>query len=361
VIAASSNGGGYANKFQQQEPTFNSGGILSSVLAELWDFDTRISQKRGPDGIHYVAAPEDYLQSLTSPKKPIRGYYQGLSHSPDAIFAVTLDDSRWQNYYSHAIPTEIPPLPPGPYNDTNLSGDTQHSSDCTHHLIRDFMFLDAAVNNNITLVSSLPSAWPSGKSPYKVVKRDLELSSDEEYVSNYTQGTVPHSGSYYLLDDSSFAPDNPTNKLIFESRPVGFTALLYELQDDSGNPASVVPNWFGVAVPDAITDFRNVIIYFHPFPGQANYVSDDYATKSGKQGVRTNWKELFAYVERLGKQLAGAAAYSDSSNQLQNQIAIVPFMRDYDNVGIFPQYWSFIVRDILDDLYKNRSTFPASP
>lgn len=295
----------------------------------------------------------------------MRGYNQG-AHNPDAEVVVTLPDARWANYYSDLaggkISAEIPPFPPGPYNDTGATDPLHDSGSFTHHLIRDFMFLDAAVNNNITLVSSLAPAWPAEDFPFHVVRRALDTS--EGNVALYTNGTgadgtLHHSGTFYVLDDSSGTHDDGS-LIQFESRDIGgFTALLYELQDTSGATATEIPNWFGVAVPDGITDFRNVIIYFHPNPAQSGAAYDprDYQDKSGAHS--TNWKELFAYVERLGKQLAGAVKYSTDFNDLRNQIVIFPFFRDYDDVGIFPTYWSFIVKSILDDLYANRSTFSA--
>jgi len=162
----------------------------------------------------------------------------------------------------------------------------------------------------------------------------------------------------YLLDDSSFLPNSSGAPVDFEQRDVAFTALLYELHElrDGSDPvAQVAPNWFGVAVPDGINDIRNVILYFHPNPTQsgANYSPTDYQNKSGDNG--TNWKELFAYVDRLGFQLAGAAKYAGtvSDGDPRNQIVIFPFMQNYDDVGILPQYWYFIIRDILDDIYSN--------
>jgi hypothetical protein len=153
-----------------------------------------------------------------------------------------------------------------------------------------------------------------------------------------------------LLKDSTFVERGPS-LLDFESKDVGFTALLYELQERNapGVAANVAPNWFGVAIPDGIADFRNVILYFHPNPTQdgAGYNPSQYQAKSGPPG--TNWKELYAYVDRLGNQLAGAA----TSAELSNQIVVFPFMKQYRDVGILPQFWYHIVRDILDDIQTN--------
>ena len=128
------------------------------------------------------------------------------------------------------------------------------------------------------------------------------------------------------------------------------------------------PNWFGVAVPDGITDFSNVTIYFHPTPGQAGYQDPDYASKSnGGISTHTNWKDLLGYVDRLGGQLAGAVKDAQAT---PNQIVIVPLMRN-DNVdggvqgpfggaGVFPRQWYYIVNDILKDLPTRLPTLPTS-
>ena len=63
--------------------------------------------------------------------------------------------------------------------------------------------------------------------------------------------------------------------------------------------ANVVPNWFGVAVPDGLTDFTRPNIFFHPTPGQAGYNDNDYPTKAGL------WPTL---LETLAESDPGAAA-----------------------------------------------------
>src|SRR5262249_19040414 len=158
------------------------------------------------------AAPQDFLQIRPGYSvQAFRGYYQNTNHSPQADFAVTLDGNennvgpgigRWGNYRTPA-PNEIPPLPPGPYNDTRGT-DGVPSLGFTHHLIRDFMFLDATVNNQINRVSPLPPDWPTTDFPYNVVPIALDTSEVEGAftVGTYTQGTTARSGSYYLLEDS---------------------------------------------------------------------------------------------------------------------------------------------------------------
>jgi hypothetical protein len=350
VIAALSNGGGYANLFRDREPVVGPG-LLESVLDELWDFDTRISS----DGAGNPA-PQDFLQEKG---KPLRGYYQTAGNvNPAAFFKAVLPDARWKNYYDKSSggttpPSEIPPLPPGPYNDT-LAKDAPHTLEYRHHLIREFMFLDAVAHNNTGTAHSVPQALRAEQNRFLVVRKNgfvFSSPAERTQVSKFTQGPGRHPVDKLLLDDSTFV-EQGASLLDFETKTnVSFTALLYELQERAtpGVAANVVPNWFGVAIPDSITDFRNVILYFHPNPTQvgAGYNPSQYQSKSGPPG--TNWKELFAYVDRLGNQLAGAA----TSQQRANQIVMFPFMKQFRDVGILPEFWYHIVIDILDDIQTN--------
>lgn len=124
-------------------------------------------------------------------------------------------------------------------------------------------------------------------------------------------------------------PDSvpPPGQLAFVGQPLQVTTMLFAIADN------VVPNWFGVAVPAGITEFGNAHIFFHPTPGQAQYVDSDYPAKKGK------WPELFYYMERLGYQLDGAA---------RDQVLIMPFLTEAaKDAGILPGHWQQISTDIL--------------
>jgi hypothetical protein len=143
----------------------------------------------------------------------------------------------------------------------------------------------------------------------------------------------------------------PSN-LQFLSRNVHVTTMLYALNAD------VVPNWFGVAVADGITDFTRPTLYFHPNPQPAGYehgtspLNGIYFGKSKPAASRSpqesKWLELFGYVDRLGHQLAGAVQFDATPNQ----VVIVPFLpaSAIGDAGILPTDWLPIVTDILGDL-----------
>lgn len=149
------------------------------------------------------------------------------------------------------------------------------------------------------------------------------------------KGTGAQTVDKLLVVTDSVVPGS--GKLTFVTRQVRYRTFLYELDDDS-----IVPNWFGVTVPEGITDFTRPTLYFHPTPGQAGYVDADYREKKGK------WPSLFAYMDRLGAQVAGAVSFGGSPDQ----VVIMPFMKEgaSGTAGIFPVHWKAIVRDILRDV-----------
>jgi hypothetical protein len=106
--------------------------------------------------------------------------------------------------------------------------------------------------------------------------------------------------------------------------------------------AQVVPNWFGVAIPNGISDFTKPNIFFHPIPAQAGYNDADYPAKTGR------WPKLFYYMDRLGFQVDAAFQVS---NAPRNQIVIMPFLTSAaTNTGILPANWLGIITDILSDV-----------
>jgi len=160
-------------------------------------------------------------------------------------------------------------------------------------------------------------------------------------MSLYTVSSIPlvaipgvHNGTGTFQDSKWLVVPSSVpgmGKLQFTGAWVQVTTMLFQLN------AQVVPNWFGVAIPNGIEDFTKVNIFFHPLPAQAGYVDADYSTKGGPPGHE--WTRLFYYMERLGNQLDGAAC---------NQIIVMPFLTNSaTNTGIFLANWFDIVTDIL--------------
>jgi hypothetical protein len=137
--------------------------------------------------------------------------------------------------------------------------------------------------------------------------------------------------------------------------PLTYQALLYELHDSGSDPSgpasNVVPNWFGVAIPNPnnfnLSSDVYVILYFHPTPLQAGYNDGDYPAKDGASGG-TDWKELYAYVDRLGGQMAGAIQAGAPANRL----VIFPFLTEAQYT-LPTSEWFNIIHDILQDINNN--------
>jgi len=135
---------------------------------------------------------------------------------------------------------------------------------------------------------------------------------------------------------------------------LSYHARLYELHDKvTGAVSSIVPNWFGVAVPNPnsfdISADVYVLVYFHPIPGQAGagYKDADYFLKKGSAGG-TDWKQLYAYVDRLGGQAAGAIRAGAPANR----VVIFPFLTSTPYTLPIGE-WFNVIHEILKDINTN--------
>ncbi|MBA1289326.1 hypothetical protein [Pseudomonas japonica] len=325
------------------------------MLKGIWDFDSEISQTPDP------ANPTQFVTDTNAfpvapPGVGKRAYYQSASFSlGDETVIVRGPRARWVNYTPATTLAEVPPLPPFATNSAvggasgNNNKDAVGSVNFLHHLIRDFMFLDAARSDDATQ-GGTEAAVSQATRQFTAVRNDTALQAPTPQPrARYTRGTGTHAFEKQLL--LSAVPDVEGNNLPFDlgARRVNYSALLYELQ---GNGAVVSPDWFGVAVPPGLKNFSSVVIYFHPTPSQALYADQDYPAKTSSGPNRADWKELFGYVDRLGGQLSGAV----DQNPLCSQLVICPFMRQADvgTAGLLPEQWYFIVSDILNDVRSQR-------
>ena len=167
-------------------------------------------------------------------------------------------------------------------------------------------------------------------------------------TAKFTRGTGVHTIASKLV--VSGVPVASNAVLNFQTATaLSYRALLYELHDrPSGNLSTQAPNWFGVALPTAfdLSGDVLVIIYFHPTPGQAHYNNDDYQNKNGAAG--TDWRQLYAYVDRLGGQMAGAIKAGAKANRL----VVFPFLKS-TQYTVPTSEWFNIIHDILQDINKD--------
>ena len=171
--------------------------------------------------------------------------------------------------------------------------------------------------------SSVP---PQHISPYSISAITLDP------IQGWHSGTGVHGWQKLVVDPGSVPP--PGN-LRFRTAAVHVTTMLFQIS------AQVVPNWFGVAIPNGILDFTKPNIFFHPIPAQAGYHDSDYPAKTG------NWPKLFYYMERLGSQVDAAISLYGAP---RNQIVIMPFLTSAaTDTGILPASWFGIITDILSD------------
>ena len=157
-------------------------------------------------------------------------------------------------------------------------------------------------------------------------------------VPGWHGGTASLSRRQTVIDPSSVPG---TGDLVFRQADVHVTTLLYQINQN------VVPNWFGVAVPDRIVDFTKPNLFFHPTPGQDGYDDNYYFSKTGPPGGQ-QWFHLFYYMELLGYQVDGAIQQFGAPG---NQIVVMPFMTsNRTDGGILPADWQGVLTDILTDV-----------
>src|SRR5215472_14561633 len=100
-------------------------------------------------------------------------------------------------------------------------------------------------------------------------------------IPNVHDGTGTHQRPNWLVVPASVPG---SGNLQFIGQWMQVTTMLFQISDN------VVPNWFGVAIPNGIQDYTKANIFFHPMPAQAGYKDSDYPTKAGI------WPQLFYYM-----------------------------------------------------------------
>jgi hypothetical protein len=101
--------------------------------------------------------------------------------------------------------------------------------------------------------------------------------------------------------------------------------------------SAVVPRWFGVLVPEGISSFEDVHIFFHPTPAQAGHSDADYQALG-------SFKDIWHYLtDDMAAQFCAAST---------GRVLIMPLMTQQSSVdcGSFPQRWPEIAGCILGRL-----------
>jgi len=110
----------------------------------------------------------------------------------------------------------------------------------------------------------------------------------------------------------------------------------------------VVPNWYGVVVPDGVSAPSDVLLFFHPLPGQAGYKDADYKSKAG-------WAGVFHYMtDLMSVQFCAAQT---------GQILIMPLMTTSSagSCGVLAKSWEKIFSQILGLVTAGANSSTAPP
>jgi hypothetical protein len=130
----------------------------------------------------------------------------------------------------------------------------------------------------------------------------------------------------------------------WEQRFGSGTVRYFELDEDT------VPNWFGVVIPDGLTTFEHVHLFFHPTSGprQGGFLDENYPSKKG-------WAGLFHYLTQpLAAQFCAAKS---------GQVLIMPLMTlsVTQTAGILPARWETLFGQMLGRIANGNLTQQTEP
>lgn len=138
-----------------------------------------------------------------------------------------------------------------------------------------------------------------------------------------------------------------TSDWVFKWGTVGNGGLIhyFELDED------VVPNWFGVLVPNGLTNFEHIHIFFHPTPSNRGIDDKDYKTQT-----KGRFTEILHYLNEDDMAIQFCAAQS-------GQVLVMPLMTQGAALtcGILPQRWESIIGQILGQLASPDMSPTAPP
>src|SRR5262249_17116546 len=135
-----------------------------------------------------------------------------------------------------------------------------------------------------TAEASMSGYYPMEQVPFKFLDKD----NNERATGTFTAPVELVQLNWVNL------PKQHGLELAFFTAHCKLEAFLFHIKEN------VEPRWFGVAVPDRVSQFQNVHIFLHPQPAQAKLDDNKYADFTTNPG----WVAVFRYVNMLGLQLA---------------------------------------------------------
>src|SRR5215217_2976662 len=175
----------------------------------------------------------------------------------------------------------------------------------------------------------------------RTLRRFNEILDPETFAAGLTVRPFDP-GRPASVESTSWRPVEASlvSDFVFEWTGVTGKGTIFYFQVDE----AVVPRWFGVLVPEGVSSFDKIHLFFHPTPAQAGFQDADY------QGLG-NWPDIFHYLtDDMGTQFCAAGL---------DRVLVMPLMTQgaAQDCGIFPQRWESIVGRILGML----STGDMSP
>jgi hypothetical protein len=178
----------------------------------------------------------------------------------------------------------------------------------------------------------------------RTLRRFNEILDPETFAAGLTVQPLDP-GLATSVESTSWRPVEASliSELVFEWTGVTGkgTISYFQLDED------VVPKWFGVLVPEGVSSFDKIHLFFHPTPAQAGHHDGDYLGLG-------NWPDIFHYLtDNMGSQFCAAG---------MDRVLVMPLMTQAaaQDCGIFPQRWESIIGRILGILSTGDMT-PTAP
>jgi peptidoglycan hydrolase-like protein with peptidoglycan-binding domain len=107
---------------------------------------------------------------------------------------------------------------------------------------------------------------------------------------------------------------------------------------------NVAPNWFAVLVPDGVTSFEKIHIFFHPTPGQVKTANGVQVFPDANYQTKKGWSGIFHYMsDDFAVQFCAANS---------GRVLIMPVLNQASagSCGILPARWESLISQMLTQI-----------